>query len=76
MPTEEGAMAPCSISRTEAGSLIKPDVLLGSGDTTAPFFVTEDALKQLQPSVGRNEESLPLAFDTQSGHPGCCNEGV
>jgi hypothetical protein len=28
------------------------------------FFVTEDALKQLQPSVERNEESLLLAFDT------------
>jgi Protein of unknown function (DUF1488) len=28
------------------------------------FFVTEDALKQLQPGLGRNEESLLLAFDT------------
>ena len=28
------------------------------------FFVTEDALKQLQPSVEPNEESLLLAFDT------------
>ena len=27
------------------------------------FFVTEDALKQLQPSAERNEESLLLAFD-------------
>jgi hypothetical protein len=28
------------------------------------FFVTEDALKDLQPSAERNEESLLLAFDT------------
>jgi hypothetical protein len=28
------------------------------------FFVTEDALKRLQPSLERNEESLLLAFDT------------
>ena len=28
------------------------------------FFVTEDALEQLQTSAERNEESLLLAFDT------------
>lgn len=28
------------------------------------FFVTEDALKRLQPSLERNEDSLLLAFDT------------
>jgi hypothetical protein len=28
------------------------------------FFVTEDALKLLQPSMERNEASLLLAFDT------------
>jgi Protein of unknown function (DUF1488) len=28
------------------------------------FFVTEAALKRLQPDLGRNEESLLLAFDT------------
>jgi hypothetical protein len=28
------------------------------------FFVTEDALKRLQPNTERNEESLLLAFDT------------
>jgi hypothetical protein len=28
------------------------------------FFVIEDALKQLQPSVEPNEESVLLAFDT------------
>jgi len=28
------------------------------------FFVIEDALKRLQPSLERNEESLLLAFDT------------
>ena len=28
------------------------------------FFVTEDALKRLQPSLEHNEESLLLAFDT------------
>jgi hypothetical protein len=28
------------------------------------FFVTEDALKLLEPSVERNEASLLLAFDT------------
>ena len=27
------------------------------------FFVTEDALKQLQPNVPRNEAGLLLAFD-------------
>ena len=67
MPTEEG-YGPCSISRIEAESLIKPDVLSGSADIDSvmewSFFVTEDALKQLQPSVGRNEESLPLPFNT------------
>jgi hypothetical protein len=28
------------------------------------FFVTEDALKQLQPSIARDEAGLLLAFDT------------
>ncbi len=28
------------------------------------FFVTEEALKRLQPSMARNEASLLLAFDT------------
>lgn len=28
------------------------------------FFVTEDALKRLQPNTERNEASLLLAFDT------------
>lgn len=28
------------------------------------FFVTEDALKRLQPNMERGEESLLLAFDT------------
>jgi Protein of unknown function (DUF1488) len=27
------------------------------------FFVTEDALKRLQPNLERNEASLPLVFD-------------
>jgi hypothetical protein len=41
------------------------------------FFVTEDALKRLQPSLEHNEESLLLAFDTHwGGHPRCRNEGV
>jgi len=41
------------------------------------FFVTEDALKRLQPSLEHDEESPLLAFDTHwGGHPRCRNEGV
>jgi Protein of unknown function (DUF1488) len=65
--TEEG-VGPCSTSRIKAESLIQPDGRSGSGGIDSAmewsFFVTEDALKQLQPSAERNEESLLLAFDT------------
>ena len=33
------------------------------------FFVTEDALKRLQPSLERNEESLLLALERPSTLP-------
>lgn len=47
--------------------MLRPGVLFGFGETIsaveAPFFVTEDAFKRIQPDMRLDEAGLQDAFD-------------